>query len=279
MPHVAVGPGDLYYEVRGEAGPPVLYIFGLGSYMVPPNAYRLEDRMAARARVLLVDNRGVGRSAPLTNGTYRIEGFADDAAGVLDALAWDRAHVVGISMGGMIAQAFAHRHPDRTATLALLATTPGGSDTVPPTDAVMAILENRDGLPPAEATRRSWTTSYTPEFIERERAFLEWRREEQARTPLDPRVYGRHLAAARRFDATAWLNETRCPTLVVWGEADQLIPAENSQRLARLVPGARTLALPGLGHGFPTEAAGRTVEALRDLWSNAPVVDPAQESV
>lgn len=272
MPYAAVGPGPLYYEIRGAAGPPVLYLLGLGSFIVAPRPFRLEDRLSAAARVLLVDIRGVGRSAPDPGGEYSIEGFAADAAAVLDAAGWDRVHVAGVSMGGMIAQAFALAFPDRTATLALLATAATGASGLQPDDETMAILENRDGLPEAEAARRAWATSYTQAFIDAHGDYLEARRREQARTALDRTVYQRHLAALRRFDAGPRLGEIRCPTAVLWGEADRIIPPANSERLAALVPGALRRAFPGLGHAFPTEAREAVAAYLCDrLWTRAPL--------
>ncbi len=277
MPHVKVGPSELYYEIRGEAGPPVLYLLGLGSFAVSPNEYRLEDLLAREARVLLMDTRGLARSAPHPAGEYSIEGFADDAAALMDHAGWPEAHLVGTSMGGMIAQAFAYRHPERIRTLALMATAPSGTDGLAPDDETLAILENRDGLPAAEAGRRAWTTSNTTEFIEHHRDYLEWREGEKAKYPVNREVYRQHLAALRAFDSRPWLGELRCPTLVAWGEADRIIPARNSQRLAESLPHAERLAFPGLGHGFPTEARAELAAALRGLWARLPSGAPVGE--
>lgn len=271
MPHVQVGPGELYYQVRGEGGPRVLYLLGLGSFAVAPTPYRLEDVLAREAQVLLPDARGIARSTPAPDGNYTIAGFADDAAALLDHAGWDRVHVVGVSMGGLVAQAFARQYPERTATLALLATAAGFARGEGPSRETAALMQNRDELPGDEAARRAWATSYTEAFIAEHGEYLEWRREQQAPYPSDARTNQQHLVAAWRFDTSGWVGELGCPVLVAWGDADRIVPASNSRRLAALVRHAETLALPGLGHAFPTEARAEVATALRRLWARAAV--------
>jgi len=269
MPYAQAGPGEMYYEVRGDAGPWVLYLLGLGSYMVEPTAFRLEDNLSKHARVIMTDTRGVGYSAAHPQPGCTLEDIADDAASVVETLGLPRVHVVGTSMGGMVAQAFAHRHPNLTYSLTLLATCAGwgSDDVVPPNDATIAILENRDRLPAAESTRRGWTTSYTASFIKEHADYLEWRKDAQAERPLNPKVYAAHMKACQAFDSRAWLGEIACPALVVWGTDDQIIPAANSEQLAARIPHARTHVLQGLGHGFPTEAREELSTLLGSFWS------------
>jgi len=142
MPHVDSNGASIYWETRG-AGEPLLLVMGLGVTL--EGWSRLGGVLAEHYRTILFDNRGTGRST-VPPGPYSIETMAADAAAVLDAAGVARAHVFGMSMGGMIAQEFTLRCPDRVASLILGCTAPGGRDAVPASREVITALAARQSM-------------------------------------------------------------------------------------------------------------------------------------
>src|SRR4051794_18504846 len=147
MPHVTANGTKLYWEEHGS-GDPILLIMGLGASLEAWD--RLAPILATRYRTILFDNRGVGRS-DVPPGPYSLETMADDAAAVLDAAGVKSAHVIGISMGGMIAQELALRHPSRVRRLILGCTSCGGREAVRAEAEVAAALKARAAMPREQA--------------------------------------------------------------------------------------------------------------------------------
>jgi 3-oxoadipate enol-lactonase len=215
---------------------------------------------AAGMRVLTFDNRGVGRS-DRPPGPYTAAAMADDAVAVLDAAEVERAHVYGISLGGMIAQEIALRHPDRLQRLVLGATTPGGSGATPADDATLEFFQRRGRMPAEEAVWASVPYNYSARTrtLHADRIGQDIR--QRLRFPIQPEPYAAQLAAALGHDACDRLAGIVAPTLVVHGEEDVMVPPANGRRLAEVVPDARLLALPGAAHLYPTDepAADREI--------------------
>ncbi|HSU91473.1 MAG TPA: alpha/beta hydrolase, partial [Sporolactobacillaceae bacterium] len=171
MPKLQVGDVNLNYDLHGK-GEPLLMIMGLGASSAAWDPELVED-LARTFRVITFDNRGTGQSDK-PDAPYSIEMFADDAAGLLKKLEVPRAHIFGVSMGGMIAQEFALRHPNQTATLTLGCTTAGGTHSVPPPPESLKILTApREGVSPEEVIRRGWPLGYTAKYIAENRGKLE----------------------------------------------------------------------------------------------------------
>jgi pimeloyl-ACP methyl ester carboxylesterase len=240
----------LHWERTGS-GPPVLLIMGLG--LSGGAWWRTVPVLAKRLEVLTFDNRGVGRSRALFHA-YTTEAMADDAVSVLDAAGVARAHVYGISLGGMVAQQLALRHPDRVQTLVLGATHAGGSRMRRPDADVMAFLYRRQTMQPDEAARTSVRFNYS----ERCRAQHPERIAEDVAQRLAHRfpeqAYRAQMWAAALHNCYGRLERIRVPTLVVHGSDDRMIPVENGRLIAERVPGARLMELPEIGHLYPTEA-------------------------
>jgi pimeloyl-ACP methyl ester carboxylesterase len=251
MPRIQVGEVSLNYDVAGK-GEPLLMIMGLGASSAVWDPELIAE-LARTFRVITFDNRGTGQSDK-PDAPYSIEMFADDAAGVLTKLDVPRAHIFGVSMGGMIAQEFALRHPTRTATLTLGCTTAGGAHSVPPPPESLKVLTApREGVSPEEIIRRGWPLAYTTKYIAENRATLEAGIPRLLKYPTPPFAFQRQLEATYTLKTYDRLPQINAPTLVITGAQDVLIPAKNSEILAAQIPGAKLHIIPGVGHAFMAE--------------------------
>jgi 3-oxoadipate enol-lactonase len=272
----ATGPGGvrIHYEVHAEpgagaAGPAVVLVQGLG--LSSRFWFDMPARLAGGPkprRVVVLDNRGVGRSDK-PRGPYRMATLADDVAAVIEAAGVERAIVVGISLGGMIAQHVALRHPDKVAGLVLLATTAGLPYARPPTMRALATLL---GLPIAGRFRTAPQVGralarmlLSAKDVPRARELLsEWPAAMRAE-PMRPRSYFAQLAAVATHSTGFRLRRLACPTVVVTGDEDILIPPKNSRMLAKLVPGAHLEVVRECGHAIPASDPGCVERALVKL--------------
>jgi 3-oxoadipate enol-lactonase len=254
----------LHHEVLGRSdAPPLLLVMGLGLCSLAWDD--LPERLARRFRVILLDNRGVGRSTA-AKGRFRIADLADDAVKVLDAHLVPRAFVFGISMGGMIAQEIALRHPERVRGLCLGATFASHWRSQKPElsvarDLLLAGLVSRS---PERMARLLVSDEFYARNRERFDAWIDGMR------PAPLSVEHRQVAAIVRHEAYRRLKGLAIPTLVVSGDRDRLVPVENSRTLARIIPGARYVELPGAGHAFPFERPDETVRLLTDHFLSLP---------
>lgn len=270
MPMAKVGDINIEYYVEGE-GPPLLMIMGFTG-----QASSWSERFLAELRphfqVIRFSNRGTGLTdKPQTE--YSVRMMADDAAGLVAELGIEKAHVLGISMGGMIAQELVLNQRQAVQGLVLGCTTPGGSQGVQPSQEVFSLLAPTPGLSPEEQFRKAWPAIVTPEFVEREREFLEemLRAELQNATPVD--TMGRQMAAIMRFDAYDRLPQIQARTLIIHGDRDVLVPTKNAHMLHNRIPSSTLHILPDVGHGFfwekPEESAGAIVEFLASVAAPA----------
>jgi 3-oxoadipate enol-lactonase len=221
---------------RTGAGPPLLLIQGLGyarwgwEPVVEPLA-RLFD-------VLLFDNRGIGGSdAP--PGPYTTAELAGDALQVLDEAGVDRAHVVGTSLGGMVAQELALAAPERVDKLVLVCTLPGGSRSFPMPEQTVRLMEARATL--REYVENALEPDPRPELVDR---ILEHR--VATAQPYEP--WAAQAAAGAAFDVSDRLGGLTTPTLVIHGDGDVVVDPRNAELLRELIPNARVKIYPGCGH-------------------------------
>ncbi|MEV7964571.1 alpha/beta hydrolase [Sphaerisporangium sp. NPDC088356] len=202
---------------------------------------------------------------------YLLGDMADDAAGLLDALGWASAHVLGASMGGMIAQTFAIRHPARTRSLTSIMSTPGPQIGAP-TEQAMAALMSRPVSDREAAVRRAvevWKVLGSPGFpMEEERiATLAGRSFDRS---YDPAGFGRQFAAILASgDRTAALRELSVPALVIHGEADPLVQLPGGVATADAIPGAKLLTFPGMAHDLPRPLWPEIAAAVTELTERA----------
>ena len=269
MPKIKVGDVDLNYDIAGK-GEPLLMIMGLGASSAAWDPELITD-LAWTFRVITFDNRGTGQSDK-PDAPYSIEMFADDAAGVLDQLDIPRAHIFGVSMGGMIAQEFALRHPKRTATLTLGCTTAGGKHSVPPPPESLKILTApREGVSPEDVIRRGWPLGHTPKYIAENRAVLEATIPRLLKHPTPPFAFQRQLEATYTLQTFERLPQIKSPTLVITGAEDVLIPAKNSEILAGQIPGAKLHIIPGVGHAFMSDGREEFLKVFQPFAKSHPI--------
>jgi pimeloyl-ACP methyl ester carboxylesterase len=246
------------WEAVGS-GPPVVLVHGLGygrwgwGPVVAP--------LAERFRVVLLDNRGIGES-DVPPGPYTAQELADDVARVLDEAGIVRAHVVGTSLGGMVAQELALGRPERVDRLVLACTTPGGPKAYPLPVETLALMAQAPLLPRDVALRRFVENALAgPEHVEEVTAL-------RLANPPDLAGWAAQAAAGTAFDAFDRLGEIDAPTLVLHGTKDVVVDPRNSALLAERIPGARLALFPDCGHLFFWERPERFVELVEEfLWS------------
>jgi 3-oxoadipate enol-lactonase len=243
------GRTHLYWESAGS-GPPVILIHGLG--LSGGAWWRTVDALSPRLRVVTFDHRGVGRSES-PRPAYTTEAMADDAVAVLDELGLDAVHVYGFSLGGMVAQQLALRHPGRVRSLVLGATHAGGRRVVRADDEVVAFLRRRTSMRTEDAAWASVPYNFGPrcraEHSDRIADDIERRLEH----PFNPRAYEAHLVAATLHNCYGRLDRIRVPTLVVHGAHDRMIPVANAHLMAERLRDCRLVVLEESGHLYPTE--------------------------
>lgn len=248
------------YVIRGDsAAPPLLMIRGLSR--TSRHWGQLVPELEGRFRLILMDNRGVGRSSvPLL--PFSTKEMADDAAAVLDAVGEASAHVLGISLGGMIAQELALGHPARVRRLVLGCTRGGGRLSGPLRWDTIRDLVGPMRHPPERAIRETARIILSPGFLRDHPEVVEEWVQIARELPMSRRGVLFQLIAAARHDASRRLASLRHDTLVITGDADRLIAAESSERIAAVIPRAKLELLRGAGHDFPTEKPRETAELV-----------------
>jgi pimeloyl-ACP methyl ester carboxylesterase len=258
---VDVGDIQLDYERTGS-GPPLLLIMGMSGTALHWGEPLLQ-RLREDFDVIAYDHHGVGASTPL-DGPITIAEMAGDAAGLLDALALDSAHVMGISMGGMIAQELALAHPERIRTLTLGCTYCGGEGSALAADEDLQRLVAALGSGDRErALRASWEINVSPEMAADAQAYARFHDIAERRAVAVP-VIMQQLQACLAHDTRERLPQLALPTLVVHGAADRLVPVQNGRLIASLIPAARLEVFDGVGHMFVWERPERSAGLVRE---------------
>ncbi len=247
---------DLYYEEHGDpAAQPLLLIMG---FMMNAAAWASQiPAFAERYRVVAFDNRGAGRTSQ-PDAAYTIPRMAGDAAGLLDHLGIGATHVLGASMGGMIAQELAIRHAGRVRCLVLACTTPGGPHSAGYGElrAGTACADEVDDIAAAltpQMVGEFLGQLFTPEFLANPGPGFGQMAESFVQYPQTLAGLKGQAAAIAAHDTYDRLGRIAAPTLVIAGDADPLVDPANSRILAERIPGAELRLMPGLRHGFNVE--------------------------
>ena len=234
---------------RSHARPPVLVLSGIG--LTAGVALRMSAVLESSFRVL----------AALAT--------VDDALAVLDGAGAERAHVVGLSFGGAIAQEIAIGHPERVRSLVLASSTAGGERYLPAERPIRDFLGRLAELPAEEGLWASVPYLYVAATCRRHAPLIGEDIARRLTRPLDPRSYDRQHAVARAHDAASRLAGIAAPTLVLHGEEDRILPVDNGRRLADGIAGAQFVPVPGGAHAFPTDVPGATRELVSFLLAHS----------
>ena len=223
--------------------------------------------LAEQFDVILFDNRGIGESdAP--PGPYTVAEMAADAVQVLDEAGVARAHVVGTSLGGMIAQELALAYPERVDRLVLACTTPGGQKAHPMPQVTVALMAEAATLEPAVALRRFVENALAPATVEAHPEIVEQIMAHRLATAQQPAAWAAQASAGATFDAYDRLGGLAAPTLVQHGDEDVVVDPRNADLLVELLPDARLERVPG-GHLFFWEAPEQFVSSVSGFLEDA----------
>jgi 3-oxoadipate enol-lactonase len=264
MPFASSASAQLHYTVRGQGPDTLLLIMGLGGHASEWGEPFLEP-LSQKYRVVTLDNRGIGESHSDIE-TWTMQDMALDACAVLDAVAAAKAHVIGTSMGGMVAQQLAIDLPDRVQKLVLMATTFGGREALPPTPEAAAVLLPAPGFSIAELQRRTLRVLTAPGFAAAHPELIEQLAQLRERMPTRGRAFKAQFGSIVASDRSQTVRGLRAPTLVVHGQDDLLIPVQNGKMLAERIPAQRFVLLEDCGHfphiEKPLESAAAVLEFL-----------------
>jgi len=259
MPKAEVNDVEIYYETRGE-GSPLTLINGWGGSMDSWSP-RMLDKLATQHLVITMDNRGTGRSGK-PDTPYTMDMMAADTAGLLDSIGVDKSHVMGFSMGGMVAQAVAIDYPEKVSSLVLCGASAGGAHRVSPDVHVqteLALIAH----PLPEMTERDRTVKLL--YLLYPRCYVDANLEalilDETYTdhPTPDYALHRQSQAVAGFDSYDRLPHLSMPVLVMTGEDDVLVPPGNGEILVERIPSAELVKIRGAGHGFLKQ---RTDEAV-----------------
>lgn len=262
MPKAEVDDVEIYYETRGE-GSPLTLINGWGGSMDSWSP-RMLDKLATQHLVITMDNRGTGRSDK-PDTPYTMDTMAADTAGLLDAISIAKSHVMGFSMGGMVAQAVAINHPEKVSSLVLCGASTGGAHRVSP-DVHVQMELTLIAYPLPEMTERDRTVKLL--YLLYPRCYVDANLEalilDETYTdhPTPDYVLNRQSQAIAGFDSYGQLPHLRMPVMVMTGEDDALVPPGNSETLAERMPGAELVKIPGAGHGFLKQSTDEAVPII-----------------
>jgi pimeloyl-ACP methyl ester carboxylesterase len=286
-PQIARANGiDICYDIFGDAGAePMLLIMGLGAQMVLWDDAFCEQIAARGFRVIRLDNRDIGQSTKLSGGKrltavellklrflkipvaapYRLRDMAEDTTGLMDVLGIKSAHLVGASMGGMIAQEIAISFPQRVRSLTSIMSTTGNPRIPPPTRAAAAML-----MAPPPTTKDEYLARFAQTWkILRVGSFPQDEALDRARAErcfergLSPAGVGRQLRAILASGSRKErLRTVRAPTLVIHGTVDPLVNPAGGKDTAASIPGAKLLMIEGMGHAVPIPMWPEIIDAI-----------------
>lgn len=265
MPHVRSGEISLWYETFGS-GEPLLMLMGLGGTI---QAWGLQiPTLSRHFRLICPDNRGAGRSDK-PPGPYSMAQFMDDVSAVLDAEGIDSAHILGASMGGLIAQEYCLRHPRRVRSLVLACTGPGFSDparTPASPEALAPILMDRRQATQEQVVEALMEVFYHPDYLARIPDLAQKLLKIERANPQPVHAFEAQLQAILAQEPLSpRLGGVRAPTLVLHGEHDQVWPLGNARALAEHIAGAKLVVIPGSAHMFLIEKPHEFNQAVLDF--------------
>ena len=241
MPKINVNDIEIYYEIYGE-GFPLIMTTGLAG---DSNWWSLEEikGYSRHFKVVIFDNRGAGRTDK-PKEKYSIKQFAIDVLGLMDALKIEKAHILGTSMGGMIAQEIAINHPERVAKLVLCSTHCGGLRKINPSQEVLDMMTS----PNQDLIDGIISLCFTTKIVQKNPELILNFKKRISKTRIPPKSYMLQLRSIDSFDTYSKLKKIVAPTLILHGKDDLLIPVANAEILAKEIPNAKIKILEQEGH-------------------------------
>jgi 3-oxoadipate enol-lactonase len=261
MPEAIVKDQRIYYESHGQ-GYPLVMIRGLGSNA--DHWYAQLPDLSAHFRVIVFDNRGIGRSSD-PGGAFSIQDMAADTVGLMDALHIQQAHVLGVSMGGMIAQRIAIDYPRRVRGLVLVVSHCGGPPQVPASEPIARLVHEMTTVGSPESRIKALPAFFDPRTLKERPECAQAYAAVSLKYPADVKILSRQYRAIQGHDACDHLPAIQAPTLVVASQGDVLIPPANSEILAARIPDARLVTIPGGGHQILVEQPQACNRAVLDF--------------
>jgi 3-oxoadipate enol-lactonase len=245
--HELGGAGTTMVMIHGAQGDQTMFA-GLAATFRP------------RFKVLTFDQRGSGLSDK-PDMPYSVAMLADDTAALMDHVGFADAHIIGVSMGGMIAQEFALRHARKVRSLVLGCTTPGGPKSIRATGLATNAYSTKE-ISAEDRGRALAEAAFTKGYLASHPELISLMVEQRRQRPIDPVGFARRLEALQTFDTYDRLPQIKCPTLVITGKDDALIPWDNSRLIAGRIPGAQLRILEPAGHCFWLEQPEQSHEAI-----------------
>ena len=260
---------ELAYELQGTGAPLVMIHGAQGDQTMFAN---LAAEFANHFRVLTFDQRGSGLSEK-PDMDYSIALLADDTAALMDQVGFSAAHILGVSMGGTIAQEIALRHPHKVVSLVLGCTTPGGPKAIRVGGDSFAAAYSTRPMSAEERGRALAEAAFSRGYLAKHPEVISTLVEGRRQRPLDPVALGHRLKAIYMHDAYDRLSQIKCPTLVITGKDDALVPWENSRILAERIPGAELVLLEPAGHCFWLEQHDQSGKAILRFFQSHEAAD------
>jgi pimeloyl-ACP methyl ester carboxylesterase len=267
MPIAKAGTINIEYFTEGS-GPPLLMVMGFAGSAHSWGEPFLE-RLRKQFTVIRFSNRGTGESdKPQEQTTIRM--MADDSVALLDALGLERPHVLGISMGGYIAQEMAINYPQRVQGLVLGCTGVGGPNAVQADAQTMASMAYVPDTSIEDLIRKAWYALVSDSFQESGRPFLEDMLVSMVKRPTPLDTIMKQMTAIIAHDVSARDSSITAPTLVIHGSADRLVPPANGDQVAAAIPGAERRTIEGVGHMFFWEKPEESAQIVTEFLSRVP---------
>jgi 3-oxoadipate enol-lactonase len=267
VPIARAGQINIEYYTEGS-GPPLLLVMGFAGSAHSWGQPFL-DELTKHFTVTRLSNRGTGESdRPQDQTTVRM--MADDAVALLDALGIQKTHVVGISMGGMIAQEIAINYPERVIGLVLGCTWLGAPKSVVADQKTGEAMTYDPNLTPAEMIRKSWYALVSDEFARNNNDFLEGMLESFLRWPTPLDTVMKQIVAIASFTSVDRAKMITAPTVVVHGDLDRLMPPANGDNVHAEIPGSELRTLSGVGHMFFWEKPEESAQIITEFLSRVP---------
>lgn len=262
MPKIDLKDAEIHYETKGDGKPLVLVPgFASGAWSWAWQA----DELAEVFRIVTFDPRGIGGSTKRDGALVSIQSIADDISELMESLNIESAHVLGISFGGFVAQEFALKYPAKVKKLVLASTSFGGPNHVAPSMQVLAAFASTEGLNSEARIRQYLTMAFSHEFVKTESETVDRFCDLRQRNLVAEEVYMQQLRSAMSFDAEARMPQISAETLIITGEADTVVPVQNSANLAAAIPRARLEIIKCTGHMAFVEKADEFNEIVRDF--------------